>query len=112
MSIEIKLQLSEHSARILRSWSSVANTIGNVVATLDFLVANLDNLSNWREFEDLKIQLSQARDDLEYLKPPVSELCYQVKQALIEKRILALWDSEEEQWPTSAIKSRRKWKRT
>jgi hypothetical protein len=86
MSIVLSIEISEHSARILRSWASVAHSLDNVSSTLR------DVLTDLPDTETVEERVGESLDNLEYLKPSISELCYQVRQALIEKKVKALWE--------------------
>lgn len=81
MKITIELELTEHNARVLRSWASVGRF--------------MDCVRRVCEDQHNDDAIEAALDGVETLKDPLSTLHLQVRSKLIEAGVKPLWDQNQ-----------------
>lgn len=86
MKIAIEFELTEHNARVLRSWASVGRFMDCVRRVCD--LHHYEDHINDDVIED-------ALDGVDKLKDPLSMVHLQLREKLIEAGVKPLWDQNQ-----------------
>lgn len=83
MKIQLTLDLSNRHAQLLRSWASVGRLMDSTSGMLELLV-NEEPVDHQDAI--------YAQQDFEMMRGAISDLCSQVRQALVNQNVPPLWD--------------------
>jgi hypothetical protein len=92
MSVNVTIQLTDRTARIIRSWQSVGSYLTSLTTTLCDVATHLDSVPDMEVLEE-SVRACLANTD--FLSPAISELCNQLKLQLMADGIPALWSPTE-----------------